>query len=321
MLKSLCHQIAYVTDNYRHRIPDDYSSVKKHFVSTIQKGEFHGVIAIFIDGLDHLAPSDDCFRLDWLPTKIANNVKIIVSTADNSEVSCPENVPVDNETMLDHNLNEVVYSNTRSNGCELVKCLRRKVTDDEQYLELKGLSNVECIDLLDNILRDNKRSLSLIQWKIIRDCFPHNTSPLFIKLVSYETMTQWNSLHDIEDVRLESTLTFMVELLCERLEKRHGHLLVSHTLGLITASHDVGLSEMEILDILSLDDTVLNDIFVDWEPAIRRLPAFLWSRLYHDIHYYLCEVERDKITILRWSHDQIGRVIGKRYLKEQFNYR
>ena len=140
MLKGFCHQIAYTTDNYRHRIPDDYAGVKKHFVHTTQKGEFQGLVAIFIDGLDHLSPDDDCFRLDWLPTKIANNVKIIVSTTNRSDY-CPYKDSNELGYIMDYGMMSNIAVTSRSDGCELLTCLRRKVTSDDQYLEIEGVSN------------------------------------------------------------------------------------------------------------------------------------------------------------------------------------
>ena len=91
--------------------------------------------------------------------------------------------------------------------------------------------------------------------------------------------------------------------------------------GLLTATGDSGLSEMELVDVLSLDDDVLNATFVDWEPNIRRLPPFLWSRMYHDLTPYLIEVERDRCTVLRWSHYHIARIVFRTYLEHQFTYR
>ena len=136
MIKSFCHQICYTTDNYRHHIPDDYASVKKHFVHSMQKGEFQGLLVILIDGLNHLSPDDDCFRLDWLPTKIAPNVKIIVSTTNYVENMCVlEQV-------------STAAEDYRGTECDLLMRLRRKITSDDQYLELEGNGEMApCIQL------------------------------------------------------------------------------------------------------------------------------------------------------------------------------
>ena len=44
---------------------------------------------------------------------------------------------------------------------------------------------------------------------------------------------------------------------------------VSHALSYLTASKN-GLSDAELEDVLSLDDVVLNDVFIHWIPNTRR---------------------------------------------------
>jgi len=61
-------------------------------------------------------------------------------------------------------------------------------------------------------------------------------------------------------------------------ERYHGRMLVSHALAYLTASKD-GLGDVEMEDILSLDDDVLNDVFQHWLPPVRRIPPLLIPRL------------------------------------------
>ena len=64
----------------------------------------------------------------------------------------------------------------------------------------------------------------------------------------------------------------------DSVERYHGRVLVSHALGYLTASKD-GLGDVEMEDILSLDDVVLNDVFQHWLPPVRRIPPLLIPRL------------------------------------------
>ena len=48
-----------------------------------------------------------------------------------------------------------------------------------------------------------------------------------------------------------------------------------------------GLSEIELEDILSCDDDVLNDVYQYWTPPVRRLPPLLFVRLKADVNQYL----------------------------------
>ena len=66
--------------------------------------------------------------------------------------------------------------------------------------------------------------------------------------------------------------------LFERVENKHGWMLVSHALSYITASKN-GVSEPEMEDLISLDDRVLDDIYQYHLPPNRRIPPLLWTRV------------------------------------------
>lgn len=57
----------------------------------------------------------------------------------------------------------------------------------------------------------------------------------------------------------------------EKLERKHGALLVSRALGIITAARQ-GIGAKNVEDILSCDESVLKDVYQWWTPPIRRLP-------------------------------------------------
>ena len=76
------------------------------------------------------------------------------------------------------------------------------------------------------------------------------------------------------------TFNFLLNIF--RLEAVHGKIFVSHTLGYLTASIN-GLSPNELIDVLSCDEEVLEDVFQYHVPPIRRLPVLLWTRLRLDL--------------------------------------
>jgi hypothetical protein len=91
--------------------------------------------------------------------------------------------------------------------------------------------------------------------------------------------------------------------LFEHLEHKHSKMFVSRAFAYITASSS-GLSETELEDILSTDDTLLNDVFHFHVPPIIRIPPLLFVRLRHDIASYLVDREVDDITVFFWYHRQ-----------------
>jgi hypothetical protein len=68
-------------------------------------------------------------------------------------------------------------------------------------------------------------------------------------------------------------------LLFEKVENKHGWLLVSHALAYVTAAKS-GVSETELEDLISLDDKVLDDIYQYHLPPVRRIPPLLWTRYF-----------------------------------------
>ena len=52
-------------------------------------------------------------------------------------------------------------------------------------------------------------------------------------------------------------MTDAIDLLFQKVEERHGYLLVAHCLAYITAAKH-GLSESEMEDVVSLDDEVIQ---------------------------------------------------------------
>ena len=131
------------------------------------------------------------------------------------------------------------------------------------------------------------------QQNYVMGAFQKCPLPLYLKLASDEAL-RWKSYTTDADIHLEGTVREIIDGLFERLERRHGKLLVSHALAYVTASKN-GLTGPELEDLLSLDDEVLNDVYQYWTPPIRRLPPLLWIRIRSDIGDYLIERGADGV--------------------------
>ena len=112
----------------------------------------------------------------------------------------------------------------------------------------------------------------------------------------------------------------IVNQLLDRVEHSHGKLFVKHTLSYITASRD-GLSDLEIEDVLSLDDDVLNSVFIHWLPPVRRIPPLLWPRLHNELRSYIIQRESHGIIVYYWYHRQFKQVIRERYLANELRHK
>lgn len=182
-------------------------------------------------------------------------------------------------------------------------------------IEVTPLGNDLSLELINSWLKGNSHTLTQDQMNIVKRALKCCSLPLYSKLV-YEEVIRWKSYTHPEQTVLELTVKGIINQMFRRIEVQHGKLLVSHGLAYLTAARN-GLSEVELEDVLSLDDAVLDEIFIFWVPPVRRIPPLLWTRIRDDICCYLVEREADGVTVLSWHHRQFRQVMHDRYLKNQ----
>ncbi|XP_055957735.1 NACHT and WD repeat domain-containing protein 2-like [Patella vulgata] len=272
LLYSVCHQLAFVANRNRSDVPEDFLSLKVYFRNLVLEGDFRGRVLIVLDALNQLSTNQNAHKLDWLPARHARNVKIIVST-----------IPFKFK-ILDRLMNRI----------------------QDNFIHTQPLPTKDCEDIVKILLDRSQRKVTYEQWKTIRKSFQSCTLPLFVTL-TFEEAKRWHSYDQSHENVLTTTVESCIHTLFERLEKKHGKMFVAKALSYITAARD-GLSESELEDILSLDDEVLNSLFVMWLPPIRRLPPSLLSRLQLDIGNFLLERDADGTVVLSWFHQQFVNV-------------
>ena len=168
--------------------------------------------------------------------------------------------------------------------------------------------------ILDSWLRAANRTILPKQKNYVMESFQKCPLPLYLKL-SFDEALRWTSYTPYSDIYLEPSVREIIDDLFNRVERRHGKILVSHALAYITASKN-GLTESELEDLLSLDDVVLNDVYQYWTPPVRRLPPLLWIRIRSDIGDYLTERGADGTQVVFWYHRQFVEAARERYLAD-----
>jgi len=112
--------------------------------------------------------------------------------------------------------------------------------------------------------------------------------------------------------------------LFEKIEKYYGKIFVQKALGALTVAKP-GLSQLELEDILSCDDELLDDIFQYWVPPLRRFPTSIICRLWRDIGGYLVERGSEGVSVYKWYHRQFQEAAEERFVpksnKEQLEQR
>ena len=145
-------------------------------------------------------------------------------------------------------------------------------------------------------LKAANRKLTEDQLKIVSQAFESCRLPLYVKLV-YEEVICWKSNDPVSVTILSHTVQNIINDFFKRLETKHGTVFVRHALAYISASR-TGLSESEWEDVLSLDDTVLEDVFQYHIPPVRRIPQILLIRVLADISQYVVTRETENRRVI-----------------------
>ncbi|VDP27479.1 unnamed protein product [Schistosoma mattheei] len=303
----------------------------------IQLSNMQRHVLIFFDAIDQLEPSDGAYFLGWIRVPLPRYVKLIISTLPDIGGI------LDNfrSNFLSHNPSSSLPIHLQNSND-----LENNVPDSLPYpnfIEVEVLDDSMCEQLLKTRLASNGRCLQPFQWKLVKRALSHCHLTLFIVLVE-RVVSQWKSWHqpdyilkntddqinantpcteeEVElavkqwpNLELALTVRGAIVQFFESLEHTHGKLLTSHAISYITASRR-GLSEAEIVDLLSLDDEVLRDVFEHHLPPQVRAPPFVWTRLRNALGSNLAEREADGIVVLFWYHRQFIEAAQDCYLSD-----
>ncbi len=277
LLESLCKQISRRYGADETAIPSEYKDLVQEFPKHLALARPEEPLIIFLDALDQLSDSDNARSLVWLPADLPPNVRLIVSTLPGECLKALEG------RLPEHNRQEVQPMSVEDGKAILSPWLKeahRKLQDDqEQYLLGR-----------------------------FKDC----GLPLYLKL-AVEEARQWKSYSIPE---LSESISGILQDLFKRLsqESNHGSMLVSRSLGYLVAAKN-GLSEDELLDVLSLDKELLADFQrrSPKSPKVERLPVVVWSRLYFDLEPYLTERSADGVSLMTFYHRQMAEACQAAY--------
>lgn len=324
LLYSLCEEIRgkYLSGNdslqigtllegrgLREKIPREYNELAAEFQKYLSLASSTRPLVIFLDALDQIE-DDDPFRcLDWLPGQLPENVKIVVSTVDGEN----ENDP---------------------NGfCWRILKNRPGPHEHVNPIETKNLESI-----LQSWMGMEKRQLTEFQKNmILKSCASSGGSPLYLRF-AFEKARRWHSYDDNSIMKLPDTVQGIIDSTIGMLSLPHEHTdpLVRNVLCYLRCAKR-GLNEDELLGLLVKNEEYWNFFYsqaVKTKQAEnlplgrrggKRLPVVIWSRLFHDMEYFLSHHRAPGGDVLAFYHRQITDSIDRLYfggggrMKEKFH--
>jgi hypothetical protein len=283
LLRSICQELANrygATDE----TPADFNGVAKAFRERLALATSARRLVLFIDALDQLPENDFARSFSWLPTDLPPWVKVVLSGVTAGVAPAGPSPPI-----------------------------RYTIP-----IELLTLPKEQAEKALDSLLKEANRKLQDHQRSRVLDCFDRCGLPLYLRL-AFEEARRWRSFEGENECRLGEELSGIIDTLFARLaeERNHGRLMTERSLGYLVASR-YGLTEDEVLDILSEDKAVFKDFQTraHYTPPEHRLPAIVWSRLYFDLERYLTERPAPGGTVLTLYHSQMQKHWATRLLAD-----
>jgi WD40 repeat protein len=168
------------------------------------------------------------------------------------------------------------------------------------------------IDMMKAMLRRKQRQLTPDQWNIVTSSVAPEPTVLYMSL-AIRVIAEWKSYDQPSQLRLMPTVRQLISQVLESVEILHGAKLVRMALAMITFSVE-GISDNEMEDLLSLDESVLDELFQYHVPTTRRLPSHVWVRI-RDVLTGLI-VEHDHGCVV-WYHRQLLETAEVRYISEK----
>ncbi len=280
-LDSLCLQVTREYGGDASSIPSDYNDLAVELGKRLELASTERPLIVVLDALDQL--SGAARGLSWLPAVLPANVRLVVSTLPGE--------------------------------CEHALLARHPAPE---VTTVAPMSTAEAETLLSRWLEQTGRDLQPAQREEVLARFGRSDGlPLYLRL-AFEEARLWRSTTPAEATVLHEGVPGLIrENLFRRLSgpANHGTVLVAHALGYLAASR-FGLSEDELLDVLSADRAVLDDFATRSFQRLpeRGLPIVVWSRLYFDLAPYLTERSAEGAVLLAFYHNQLRDAATAEYL-------
>lgn len=289
LLDKLCRQIARAYGR-EEATPSDDRELVQELPKRLALASPQKPLVVFLDGVDQLGDADHARKLTWLPWELPAHVHLVVSTSTE---------PGDTDAVIERRLPDDARFSLDDMPVDEADTLLRHWFDDVDRT-LQGRLESE---------RDAQG-----QWRHVLDAYGRCRRPLYLKL-AFEEARRWRSFDPVGQTPLAPDIPQLVTQLFDRLSAptHHGATLVAASLGYLMAARH-GLTEDEMIQLLSRDRAVLDAIMKYHRPPEEKLPVVIWSRLYFDLAPYLTQRRADDTSLFAFYHRQLDAVARDRHL-------
>jgi hypothetical protein len=240
-------------------------------------------IIIFIDAYDQLEKNGE---LDWLPSLLPSNIKIVLSVLNDEKYK-----------------DESEYFNKLSSMYK-------------NLYEIHDIKKQQINEILLNLLsKKYNRTLQNFQLEYIDSVYKKINSPFYLKVISQE-VKNWNSQN--KDIHLAFSKENAIDKYLDNLvlKSHNNKLLVERFFGYIISSQ-FSLREVLIYEILSNDEEVLisseNEFHIN---QLKKIPQAVWSRFFEEISFFIKKDEKGNINFF---HREFNHSVEKYYTIEISN--
>ena len=235
-------------------------------------------LILLFDSIDQLQIEYfDCSK--WLPVEYPDNVRCILST-----------IPVITEKKIDY---------------QILEDLQTLLGENAPMIEISTFDEFIARKVFHSWLERDQRHLTAVQMEWMEPKLKPYTklaepqpTPLFLSLL-YDITLTWQSYDEKSDPNFLSIVGTggAIRYLYFQLCRKHGELLFLRSMAYLRKTG--GLNDVEMEDILSADNEILQSIFVHYLPPLNifRLPSSLWIRIRNDISKYLVEKNVDETPV------------------------
>ena len=211
-------------------------------------------LVIIVDNLEVLMPSSQNgeYKLDWLTAKLSPKIHIFAS-----------------------------FTTSSSAHAAMFGKVRSKLNSRDYLTEVSPLSEKSCVQIVLDSLTKNKLKVSVEVEKVIASTLKQTVLPLCVSVFLEHLLPSLRNPHPNVN-GLPVSLEDGIHLKFSILDEKYGKPLIGQISRYLLASQD-GLTELELLDLLSCNDGVINYCYPTTLPDIVRFPSSLWLQIEKDL--------------------------------------